>query len=443
MLERLTLTEMSRRIRERELDARELLAAHLRRIDEVNPQVNAFVRVLKEHDFDSLPQGPLHGVPVTIKDGFDVEGLPTLAGSRFRESHVAACDAPSVARLRQAGAVLLGKTNVPELLSSYETDNFVTGRTNNPANLECTPGGSSGGEAAAIASYCSPGGIGSDGGGSIRVPAHFCGIAGFKPTHRIISGRGQFPGAVPPVGMMASPGPMARNVADVRLLFDVLRGVDAFDSMSTALPETQFPAKVRIGVLRQFYGVPVHPAIAGAVEKAASALSKLGFEVVEFSLQGQERAPNVWAFFFGELAAFNTRGYLAGREADAHWTLTENLREAPAPDAVALLAQFAERERLRSSMLRQMEDVPFLLMPPGSIPAFRHRERRWSIGEKKVSLFPAMALVTMWNLFGFPALAMPASKTAEGLPAGVQIVGRPFSDRHVLEIGERLERAGL
>ena len=170
--------------------------------------------------------GLLGGVPVTVKDSFDVAGYPTQSGSRLRVGHRAAEDAAAVERLRGAGAILLGKTNTPELLASYETDNLVTGRTNNPWDPERTPGGSSGGEAAAIAAYCSPGGVASDGGGSIRVPAHFCGIAGLKPTPGRISTRGHYPSLGYPGGLTGVAGPMARTAEDLRLLFSALAGYD-------------------------------------------------------------------------------------------------------------------------------------------------------------------------------------------------------------------------
>ncbi|MBI3682971.1 MAG: amidase [Acidobacteria bacterium] len=437
---------MAEKVRSREISPRELVEAHLKRIEEENPRINAFAAVLAEQAIERARtlegqpvHGPLHGVPVTIKDNFDIAGLPTPCGSRFLLERVADRDAATVARLVEAGAILLGKTNVPELVSSYETDNFLTGRTNNPWNPEHTPGGSSGGEAAAIAACCSPGGVGSDGGGSIRIPAHFCGIAGFKPTHRRIGGSGLFPPAPPPAGLMAAPGPMARTVADVRLLFEVMQGLDDGDSLSLPKPAGVPDGPVRIGVMRQFYHVPVHSAISDAVERAAAKLRSCGYEVEEFSPLGLERAPNVWAFFFGELGAFKNREILAGREQEAHWTLTENLRDTPMPDAKTVVAHFAERERLRALALDQMRRFPILLTPPASIPAFRHRERRWRIGEQSVGLFAAMAHATIWNLLGFPALVLPFGSTAEGLPVGVQLVGRPMEDERVIEAGARLE----
>src|SRR5712692_8229017 len=186
MPNRSSFCRMATMVRERQVSPVELVDAHLRQIAAHNPRINAFVVILEEQARAAAKQaeaavtrgdtlGPLHGVPVTIKDSFDVAGLPTLCGSKFRLDHRATEDATAVARLRAAGAIILGKTNCPEFLYNYETDNYTTGRTNNPWDLTRTAGGSSGGESAAIASYCSAGGIGSDGGGSIRIPAHFCG----------------------------------------------------------------------------------------------------------------------------------------------------------------------------------------------------------------------------------------------------------------------------
>lgn len=434
---------MAARVRNRDISPLELVKAHLDRIERVNPAINAFTAVMAEQAVararacEKSPLLPLHGVPVTVKDSFDVRGFPTLSGSRFRLGHIADRDANAVSRLSAAGAIILGKTNVPELLSSYETDNFVTGPTLNPWNPARTPGGSSGGEAAAIAARCSPGGLASDGGGSIRIPAHFCGIAGFKPTHRIIGGGGQFPPSLPPSGLMSAPGPMARTVADVRLLFKALQGLDDRDSLS--VPGSAAPSHPRVGLLRRFYQTPVDPAISGALDRAARGLEQCGCEVEEFSLEGLERAPNLWAFFFGELGSYGARDFLAGRESEAHWTATENLRDTPPLDARKVVEQFSERERLRALALDQMRRCPVLLMPPASIPAFPHRERRFSIGEQSIGLFAAMALSTIWNLLGFPSLVLPFGTTPDGLPVGVQLVGRPFEDETVLRLGERLE----
>ncbi|MGC2802994.1 MAG: amidase, partial [Candidatus Acidiferrum sp.] len=233
-----TIGEIAAGIRGKKFSPVEVIEAHLDRIAVLQPKLNAFVHLDSEGALRQAraaeaavtrgePVGPLHGVPVTIKSCIDAAGWPAPAGSLLRKDYVPQEDAPLVARLRAAGAIILGNTNTPEYLMAYETDNSLNGKTNNPWNLERSSGGSSGGEAAAIASGCSAGGVGSDGGGSVRVPAHFCGICGLKPTPGRIAATGHFPEAGGAFGWIGVVGPMARIVADVRALFEVMAGPDA------------------------------------------------------------------------------------------------------------------------------------------------------------------------------------------------------------------------
>src|SRR5262249_5961009 len=270
------------------------------------------------------PLGLLHGLPVTVKDSFDMAGHPTLAGSRFRFGHKAAGDSTAVARLRAEGAVILGKTNLPEFLTTYETDNCITGRTNNPWNLDRTAGGSSGGESAAIAAFCSAGGIGSDGGGSIRIPSHFCGIAGLKPTPGRVSAAGHFPLIAHPGGLLGVAGPMARTAQDVRLLFSAMSAYDTQDPFSAPVPlRSPDLAGVKVGLMEQFYDVPVQPIMREMVKSAGAAVQAMKIPVDPFRPCGMERAPNLWWFFFGRLPAEVIQQTIAGREKDAHRTSTE------------------------------------------------------------------------------------------------------------------------
>jgi amidase len=386
-----------------------------------------------------------------VKDSFDVAGQPSRLGSYFAPEVAASEDSAVVARLRREGAIILGKTNTPEFLMSYESDNFITGRTNNPWDLERTPGGSSGGEAAAIASGCSPGGVGSDGGGSIRVPAHFCGIAGLKPT----PGRVSFFGfrSTDAVTGISVAGPMARSVADVRLLFEVLAGYDDRDPLSVPVPLQDPVVKdVRVGLMENFYDVPVLPSIQKCVRDAAKTLAGLGFTVDLFRPEGLENGPHLWNFFFGQLVARSMKERIAGREGEAHWTYTENLDRADrlgdqAPIAAwQVIESMAVRDAMRRRLLEQMRRVPVLLTPVSSIPAFRHRERKFEIpmdggATKKIGLFQAMMTVTPINLLGLPALVVPFGMTEDGLPIGVQLIGRPWEEEFLLEIGVRLESA--
>jgi Asp-tRNA(Asn)/Glu-tRNA(Gln) amidotransferase A subunit family amidase len=450
MIHRLTLVEMASLARSGSVSALELIDAHLDRIEAVNPHYNAFTmlladkaRVSARRADQGLKMGPLHGVPVTVKDSFDVTGLPTRLGSFFAPEVPASEDAAVVARLRRAGAIVLGKTNTPEFLNSYETDNYITGRTNNPWNVERTPGGSSGGEAAAITSGCSPGGVGSDGGGSIRVPAHFCGIVGLKPTPGRISLIGHRPSHG--VAGITVAGPMARSVADVRLLFEVLAGYDDRDSLSAPV-ETRTPAlkHARIGVFETFYENPVQPAVRRAVRQAASLLAGAGFEVDAFRPEGLERAPNLWSFFFAELPARVSKERIAGREAEAHWTYTENLDrllERPPASASQVIESLAARDAMRRKLVEQMRNVPFLLMPVAGIAAFPHRQRRFATEEKQIGLFQAMMPSTPFNLLGLPALSVPMILEQDGMPVGVQFVARPWEEEALLELGVALEAA--
>jgi Asp-tRNA(Asn)/Glu-tRNA(Gln) amidotransferase A subunit family amidase len=453
---RSSLCLMASLIRERALSPLELLDAHLAQIARSNPRLNAFVSVLHETAREEARRagsalmrgdclGLLHGVPVTVKDSFDVAGVPTLCGSKLRCDHRASEDSAAVARLRAAGAVILGKTNCPEFLLSYETDNYTTGCTRNPWDLERTAGGSSGGEAAAIASLCSPGGIGSDGGGSIRIPAHFCGIAGLKPTPGRISAAGHFPVISHPGGLLGVGGPMARSARDLQLLFSVLAGYDSQDPFSAPVPLRK-PSleRLQVGVWEQFYRVPVDASIREAVSQAAGVLGEIGIPAEPFEPCGLERAPNLWWFFFGQLPARTVREMFRGREQEVHWTGSEFVYRAveePEPTAQDVLNNLAARDRMRAALLRQMERYPVLLTPPCGVPAFHHRQRRWDLGTKTIGLFEAMMPATFANLLGLPAVVIPFGFTPDTIPVGIQLVGRPYEEEVVLELAARLEEA--
>src|SRR5256885_1648285 len=238
---------MAELIQNRKLSPVELVQAHLDRIERVNPKINAYVQLDTERALTAARDaehaimrnesvGPLHGVPISIKSSIEVKGMRCEAGTKLRAGYVARGDAPLVSRLRKAGAIILGVTNTPELLMAWETDNLLYGRTNNPWDLSRTPGGSSGGESAAIASGCSAGGVGSDGGGSIREPAHFCGICGLKTTPGRIPSTGHFPKSGGPFALIGVVGPMARTIADLKLLFEAMAGPDDGDPSSAPVP---------------------------------------------------------------------------------------------------------------------------------------------------------------------------------------------------------------
>lgn len=449
MPHRLSLTRMAALIRKRQLSSSELVAAHLTQIERLDGKLKAFVMRFPSEAAAAAIQadreraeGPLHGTPVTVKDSFDMRDLPTLCGSQLRLAHRATRDSAVVTRLRAAGAIVLGKTNCPEFLSNYETDNAVTGWTANPWNTEHSAGGSSGGEAAAIASFCSAGGVGSDGGGSIRVPAHFCGITGLKPTPGRVSAAGHFPEISHPGGLLGVAGPMARTAEDLRLLFRVLEGYDPDDPFSAPVAKRAADlSSLRVGVMNEF---AVMPEIAQAVAAAGQTLERMGIPVEPFRPAGLERAPDLWFFFFTELTAEFTREVLTGRRADAHWTGMEFVDSVPADRRITareVIEALGERDRMRGHLLRQMETVPVLLTPACGVPAFRYRERRWTAGDREISLREAMAPATLFNVVGFPALVLPFGMSAEGLPIGIQLAGRPWEEEALLDLAVRLEEA--
>jgi Asp-tRNA(Asn)/Glu-tRNA(Gln) amidotransferase A subunit family amidase len=454
----LAATVMARQIREKKISPIELADAHLAKIERLNPKLNAFVHV----DIDRVRReaqeaeaavisgktlGPLHGVPISIKSSLDVAGLRCEAGTRLRVGNIATHDAPLVDRLRQAGGIVLGVTNSPELLMAWETDNVLYGRTNSPWDLERTPGGSSGGEAAAIAAGMSAGGVGSDGGGSIRVPAHFSGICGLKPTPGRIPATGHFPASGGPFALIGVVGPMARTVDDLKTLFEVMQGPDDGDSCAAPVP-LRWPAesevrKLRIGYFEDDGRTPVTPETRAAVRTAAEALRSAGFQVEPFRPEGLEEARQLWKKFFVTAGGMLIRPMFHGHEHDLSPVLKQFLDWSAAEPLLTgetLLNAWIGRDTLRANFLAQMRKYPILLCPVAAIPAFRHGERRWNIESKTVEYLDAWSYTEWFNLLGNPAAVVPVSHSTEGLPIGVQIVGRPWEEEQVLAVAAALER---
>src|SRR5579864_2974952 len=286
--------DLAQQIREKKISPVELFDTLLAKIERLNPKLNAFVHVNAEYvqrearraELEVMKGhvlGPLHGVPISIKSSIDVAGMRCEAGTRLRTGVVATQDAPLVTRLCNAGAIVLGVTNTPELLMAWETDNLLYGRTKSPWDIERTSGGSSGGEAAAIAAGMSASGVGSDGGGSIRVPAHFSGICGLKPTPGRIPATGHYPESTGPFAFIGVVGPMARTIADLRLLFEVMQGPDTGDTSSAPVP-LRWPnenevRKLRVGYFEDDGRTPVTPETRKVVRTAAEGLRSAGFEV--------------------------------------------------------------------------------------------------------------------------------------------------------------------
>jgi amidase len=452
-----SIAEITSGYRQKKFSPVEVVRAHLERIAELQPKLNAFVHLdpegamrharLAESAVTREEQlGPLHGVPLTIKSCIDVAGWPTPAGSLLRKDYVAQRDAALVARLRGAGAILLGNTNTPEYLMAYETANSLSGKTSNPWNLERSSGGSSGGEAAAIASGCSVGGVGSDGGGSVRVPAHFCGICGLKPTPGRIPATGHFPEGGGAFAWLGVVGPMARTVADVRTLFEVTAGPDPGDAHSAPVPvcavSEEDVKKLRIGILESDALGNATPETTAAVECAATLLREQGFVVETKRLTGLDRAIELWWYFFGPVVADLIRKGAAGHEHEMSPMLREYVALAMAEANLTydgFLDACAERDKIRAEILRQLDEVTILLSPVSSGPAFRHGEGNWRIGAKE-NYRDTMRYSQWLNLAGFPGAVVPFGTSPEGLPIGVQVIGRPYEEETILAVAEAIER---
>ncbi len=450
-----TLGEITKDICSKNVSPLEIVELHLKRIKTLQPKLNAFVhldakgareqaRVAEVSVTRGGQLGPLHGVPLSIKSCIDVAGWPCPAGSLLRKDYVPKQDAPLISRFKAAGAILLGNTNTPEFLMAYETNNRLTGKTSNPWNLAYSAGGSSGGEAAAIASGCSAGGIGSDGGGSIRVPAHFCGICGLKPTPGRIPATGHFPPGAGAFSWIGVVGPMARTIADVRLLFEVMAGPDAGDALSAPVPLRAYRKTelrgVRVGILESDALRVASPETRAAVEQTAKSLAAQGFTVEPFHLQGLDRALELWWFFFGPVIGNLFQQSIAGHEDQISLMLREYLSYANSGNPITLeqfMKACADRDLLRAEILLQMKDTPILLSPVSTSHAFRHGQGSYLPG---TGYRDTMRFSQWLNLTGFPGASVPVGHSNDGLPIGVQVIGRPFEDELVLAVAEAIEQ---
>ncbi len=443
-------------LRTRKISALELSDEYIRQIERLNPRINALVdfdpeRVRQQARTVDSARGtpsPLAGLPVTVKSSISTAGYRCEVGSLVNRGNVPTKDATVVARLRAAGAVILGTTNCPEYLMAYVTDNLLHGRTANPWNLDYTPGGSSGGESAAIAAGMSAGGLGSDSGGSVRVPAHFTGICSLKPTPGRIPGFGHMPPCIGPFSFLGAIGPMARTIGDVTLLFQALSGQDAVDPASPPVP-VRTPSldevkRLPVGYFEDDGLVPVTPETRHAIHAAAQALRDAGFDVRPFRPKGLEPARKLWELFFLRCGAMFEEPLVRGHEDQLSPVFRDFLARAHAAGpltAEEVLTAWAEADIIRNKLLAQMQEFPLLLCPVASVPAFRHDERGWIIDGKPVEYLDAMRYSQWFNLLAAPAAVVPVGRSPEGLPIGVQLVGRPFDDEAVLKVASVIDEA--
>jgi amidase len=446
-------TNLARAIRDREVSSEEVVGATLERIANVNPKLNALVQLRADAALEEARgadtalargqiKGPLHGIPITLKDALETAGIISTAGTKGRSSFVPAEDESTVARMRAAGAIILGKTNVPELSLAFESDNLIYGRTNNPYDLARTPGGSSGGEAAIIAAGGSPLGLGTDLAGSIRLPSHFCGIAGLKPT----TGRVPKTAIFPPRGGLTTDlsqsGPMARRVEDLALTLPIISGIDWRDPSVVPMPLGD-PGAVDLSSLRVAFhtdnGISTPtPETISIVKTAARALKDAGVRVEEARPEGIEET---YELMHGLLGADGGAGVqtllkLAGT-LETH-PLLQRVQELLRPRAITTVelgGLLMRLYRFRSRMLAFMEHYDAIISPACAHPAAAHGN---SFTEQTGTAF---SYTMTYNLTGWPSAVVRGGTSPEGLPIGVQVAARPWREDVALALAAEIERA--
>ncbi len=454
-------SELLSMLQQRTISSFELAEEHIREIERLNPSLRAFVdfdpdrlrRAAREADAlrttsrRSVEDAPLLGLPISIKSSIATAGYRCETGTVLNRGLVANDDAVVVARMRQAGAIILGTTNCPEFLMAYETDNLLYGATANPWSLQHSAGGSSGGEASAIAAGLSAGGIGSDSGGSVREPAHFTGICSLKPTPGRIPSQGHMLPCIGPFSILGAVGPMARTMRDVSLFFNQLSA--PYPSIATGITvpsPSAHPFDLRsrpIGVLEDDGLVPVTPETRLAVRSAAAALEQRGFQIKPFRSELLETARQLWWTFFMRCGRMLLEPAIEGRESELSPTFRYFLdvaRREPILMGQELLSAWTQSDQVRAALNEELASYSAILSPVCSVPAFKHGEREWQVEGQKVEYFSAMRFTQWFNLLGAPAAVVPVGRSSDGLPIGVQVASYPHQDEAVLAIAELLDQ---
>ncbi|OKI07999.1 indole acetimide hydrolase [Streptomyces sp. CB02923] len=453
----LSAGEQAAAVRSGEVTAVEVVECHVERISEVNPVVNAVTQLLADRARSGAAAvdrriaagedpGPLAGVPFTVKETTAIEGVPTTYGAERFRHHVAHSDAPPVARLRAAGAVPIGHSNMPTLvLAGVHTRSELYGDTANPWAPDVTPGGSSGGDGAAVATGMAAMGLGNDSGGSVRIPASFCGVAGLKPTY------GRFPadhrlGAEDPAlatQVLVVDGPVARTVGDLRLAYEALAGPDPRDPRVVPAPlyGAPVPRPVKVAMVTDPGGKGVHPSVRKAVEHAADALRDAGYEVCEVpDVPRLDEALEVYGrMTLAEFApTWPVMRNLLGKEGHRYIEMSMAAQDAVPMDVPECLRLTGARLGIQRAWAEFLDTYPLLLGPVFTEPPFEPGlEVRDQEGHARVQR--AMRLCTATSFVGVPAVAVPTG-VVEGLPYGVQLVGRAYREDLCLAAAEAVER---
>jgi amidase len=453
---RLSASEMARQVATGKVTSRALVESHLARIDEVNPRINAVVRVLRDEALraaneadrkrrEGLPLGALHGVPFTIKECIDVAGLPTTWGFPGLAEAISPVDAPVVERLRAAGAIPIGRTNLPDFALRPSTDSSLHGLTRNPWHYDRTAGGSSGGEAAALASGMSPIGLGSDFGGSLRNPANACGIVSVRPSAGRVPNAQHIPSSDQHISLqlMNVQGPMARSVPDVRLVLEALIGAHPMDPWAIDSPLVGKPVEspVRVAVLSSLPGSTLDGAVADAVRGAADALSNAGYDVVEACPPRYEEAIATWAQLVVGDQRYGADQLLPLLSRDAQRYFSFYTDGIPAfANSFEMSAAFVLRHSIARDWSIFQTEHPIILSPVWTRVTPNHG---YDIAvENLESLMSIIRPVVPANLLGLPSVCVPSRlDPTTGLPIGVLVGGRRFREDMCLDAAAVIEAA--
>lgn len=452
------LTDLARLIAAKEVSPVDVVEGYLRRIEALDPTLRAFITVCAEEARQAArqaeadlaaggPRGPLHGVPVALKDLFCTAGVRTTAGSRILADFVPERDATVVARLRAAGAIVLGKLNLHEFAYGPQGLNAHYGHTRNPwdARAPRLAGGSSSGSAVAVAAALAPAALGSDTGGSVRIPAALCGITGLKPTY----GRLSRAGVLPLAWSLDHVGPMARSAADCALLLRVMAGYDPGDPTTSVLPVPDYTAALtgdlrglRVGVLRREFLEVAHPDVRTAVEAALRTLEALGATVDEADLPNVVHASAAaFAIVAAEALAWHA-GWLRSRPQDYQPDVRQRLQLGVAVSGVHYVRAQQVRALLRAEVDSALARRDVLVAPTTPVVAPPPETQEVTLGDGPTDLRTALIRFTRpFNLSGHPAASVPCGFTPDGLPVGLQVIGRPFDEVTVLRVADAYQRA--
>jgi len=442
-LRKLTLADAAELLASRKISAHELATAVISKIEELNPDLRAFITVVRPGRV-SEHRPPLNGVPISVKDLYDTKGIRTTAGSKVYAERIPEEDATVIKKLKEAGAVIVGKTNLHEFAFGVTTVNPHYGIARNPWDRERISGGSSGGSASAVALGLGFASLGTDTGGSIRIPASLCGIVGLKPTY----GRVSLRGVVPLSWSLDHAGPMTRTVRDAAILMEIIAGHDPRDASASNLDVPRYTAAltknirgIRIGIPNNHFYERLSPAVENAIRPAIHVLEKLGAEIVGIDIPGIDVHRPIWLQIASPEAYSYHETFLRQHASLYGADVRGRLEAGRALLSIDYVRAQRARTRLKQQCRQLFENVDVIVTPTAPIAAPRIEDANKPWGSEPETAVAALTRFTrFFNVVGLPAISIPCGFTSEGLPVGLQIAGRAFDESTVLRVAHAYEQ---